>query len=102
MLRLGRYCMIAMLLCIGAGSRALGQLKIDYPNGGERFNPGDTVDVRWSGGAANDTVRVQYSSNEGRTWRTISRHATGGRVPWVVPNVPGHSYLMRATTERFD
>jgi Cep192 domain 4 len=60
------------------------------PNGGEIISSGSTYAIQW--GASSDAVRfdLQYSVNDGLTWKTIARKVTGTSYDWHVP-VPANS-----------
>ena len=51
-------------------------LSLVKPNGGEWYEPGDPVLIEWSavGGswASDDTIRLEYSMDEGSTWNPIT------------------------------
>jgi len=71
-------------------------LRITSPNGGEVFLAGADTVITWEGVLPTDTVRLQYSIDSGRTWRTITDTATGLRYAWrYVPNTPSEKCLMR-------
>ncbi len=71
-------------------------LRITSPNGGETFLAGADTVITWEGVLPTDTVRLQYSIDSGRTWRTITDTATGLRYAWKnVPNTPSEKCLMR-------
>ena len=71
-------------------------LRITSPNGGEVFLAGADTVITWEGVLPTDTVRLQYSIDSGRTWRTITDSATGLRYTWKnVPNTPSEKCLMR-------
>lgn len=71
-------------------------LRITSPNGGETFLAGADTVITWEGVLPTDTVRLQYSIDSGRTWRTITDTATGLRYAWrYVPNTPSEKCLMR-------
>ncbi len=73
-------------------------LRITSPNGGETFLAGADTVITWEGVLPTDTVRLQYSIDSGRTWRTITDTATGLRYAWkYVPNTPSEKCLMRVT-----
>jgi hypothetical protein len=54
------------------------------PNGGESYEPGQTVRIRWS--SANFSGNVKLEFYNGSTWSVISAStANDGIEPWVVP-----------------
>jgi len=70
-------------------------VKLEHPNGGETFVAGSDTVVTWSGIPLSDTVTLEYSTDNGTTWRAITEEATGGRHPWHVPNAPSDFCLVR-------
>lgn len=74
-------------------------LRLTSPNGGEVFVAGADTVITWEGVLPTDTVRLQYSIDSGRTWRTITDTATGLRYTWrYVPNTPSERCLMRVSS----
>ncbi|MEM9282422.1 MAG: hypothetical protein AAGA96_11385, partial [Verrucomicrobiota bacterium] len=61
-------------------------LKLYYPNGGERFHPGETVEVRWSEGwKGTDNIKLEYY--DGDSWKTIENAVPhDGSYTWEVPS----------------
>ncbi len=72
-------------------------LRLDSPNGGEVFVGGSDTVITWSGISPDDTVTLEYSIDNGATWKEITRSATGGRYPWHVPGTPSTRCLVRVT-----
>ncbi len=77
-------------------------LRILSPNGGERFIPGDTIEIVWEGVEAEDTVRLEYSVDNGSRWNVISAVATGLSYEWIVPNEISDSCLIRVSSGQID
>jgi hypothetical protein len=74
-------------------------LRITSPNGGEVFLAGADTVITWEGVLPTDTVRLQYSIDSGRTWRTITNTATGLRYAWKnIPNTSSEKCLMRISS----
>jgi WD40 repeat protein len=72
-------------------------IHLDHPNGGETFFVGNDTTITWSGIAPSDTVLLEYSIDNGATWRTVADRAVGGRYDWTVPNTPSTRCLARVT-----
>jgi hypothetical protein len=68
------------------GTAAGRTLRVTAPNGGETLTAGTTYTITWTSGGL-DTVRVQYSLDDGLTWRDVvaSVSASTGRYTWTVP-----------------
>jgi WD40 repeat protein len=86
------------LLCLG--TVALGSVPhIVAPNGAERFKVGSTTTIRWDGTAPADTVKLEYSTDDGASWKLITDKATGLQYTWSgIPNTPSDFCLMRVTS----
>ncbi|MDO8586799.1 MAG: hypothetical protein Q7T82_07120 [Armatimonadota bacterium] len=58
-------------------------LTITGPNGGEWFEPGESVEIRWTSGGPywlpSNTVRLEYSTDGGSTWSQIP---SAGNLPY--------------------
>ncbi|MFI5263231.1 MAG: VWA domain-containing protein, partial [Candidatus Kapaibacterium sp.] len=72
-------------------------LKIIQPNGGEIYVGGIDTTIIWTGVPASDKVKLEFSSDAGVTWNTITEQASGGNYLWHVPNTPSNACLIRAT-----
>ncbi|MEM9016051.1 MAG: hypothetical protein AAGC68_03490, partial [Verrucomicrobiota bacterium] len=73
-------------------------LKLYYPNGGERFQPGETVEVRWSEGwKGTDIVKLEF--HDGDAWKTIKEAVThDGSYTWKVPSGEAAAVRLRVTS----
>ena len=95
-----RHRTIFLFLLLTACSTGTAQLHLIAPNGGERFRVGSSTTIRWEGTAASDTVTLEYSTDNGATWNTITDRATGLQYSWSpVPNTPSERCLMRVSTK---
>jgi WD40 repeat protein len=72
-------------------------LKITRPNGGEYFPAGGIEKVTWEGVLPIDTIKLEYSIDEGQSWTTITEEAADLVYDWKVPNTPSDICLMKAT-----
>ena len=61
-------------------------LKLTYPNGGETFVVGSDTVITWEGIPATDTVALEFSNDNGATWRTLTTVAT--RLQYAWSNIP--------------
>lgn len=74
-------------------------LRIIHPNGKEKFLwKTDTV-ITWRGVLPQDTVTLEYSIDNGKSWILITDKATGLLHKWKVPATPSKECLMRVTQQ---
>ncbi|MFM8840307.1 MAG: choice-of-anchor D domain-containing protein [bacterium] len=71
------------------------------PNGGETLSSCDSLLITWGGVDPIDTVRLQYSTNNGNTWELISNTATGLQHDWKPPMNGQYLFRVSARTSRF-
>lgn len=66
------------------------EVVVTYPEGGESFCPGDTIDIKWKTACLPiDTVKIDYSTDSGTSWEPIvTRTEDDGVYEWVVPDTP--------------
>ncbi|MEX0653067.1 MAG: hypothetical protein WD534_05510 [Phycisphaeraceae bacterium] len=72
-------------------ARAKRRLELLAPEGGESFEPGEVVQIRWSANEVEE-VWLLFSDNGGASWRQIARPVDDedprwGNFSWTVPNV---------------
>ena len=70
------------------------------PNGGEVLSSCDSMLITWGGVDASDTVRLQYSMNNGVSWNIISNTATGLSHVWRPPFNGQYLFRIAARTTR--
>lgn len=84
---------------IGAGFPGVppqvASLRLVAPNGAERFAVGEETELVWIGVLPSDPVRLEYSTDDGLSWRLVADNATGLRYRWRVPNRPSNRCLAR-------
>lgn len=73
-------------------------LHLVTPRSGDSYDACDSIDITWGGVPPNEPVRIGYSSDGGRTWKTISDRATGYLHRWLPPG-PGTAYRFRVSTD---
>ena len=72
------------------------ELTLLSPNGDETLEAGTFRDIRWKGGERAKCVKIEYSTDNGTTYRTIAdRVANIGTFPWLVPEEVSGSCLVR-------
>ncbi|MFN8358732.1 MAG: choice-of-anchor D domain-containing protein [Candidatus Kapaibacterium sp.] len=66
----------------GFPERKVQTLKLTKPNGGEEFAIGSDTIIAWSGIAPSDSVSLEYSTDNGIKWQTITTKATNLQYIW--------------------
>ncbi|MBL7739159.1 MAG: S8 family serine peptidase [Chitinophagaceae bacterium] len=76
------------------------QTIITHPAGGEKFTPGQTINLQWdSYGDPANTFTLEYSTDNGSNWTTINNNVAANlrRLAWTVPSVNTEQALVRIT-----
>jgi len=74
-------------------------LVVVNPNGSQVLNAGDTYEITWQGGANDDLIGIEYSTNNGSTWTQIATGlANAGAYSWLVPSVNTTQALVRVSS----
>lgn len=65
------------------------KIEITYPIGGESFVPGETEIIRWDAIDNTQTFKLEYSTNDGLSWTTLSSSisASNRYFSWNIPSV---------------
>ncbi len=72
-------------------------IKLIHPNGGEVFVAGSDTVITWEGVLPEETVKLEYRTDDDQPWVTIADSATGLSWPFRVPKVASKKYLARVT-----
>lgn len=67
------------------GIGIMDKVTILTPNGGEIFHTGDVVNIRWGGNEKSVYFTLQYTKNNGFTWKTIVHKTTELTFNWQIP-----------------
>jgi hypothetical protein len=78
-----------------------GRVFLIAPRGGEVISQCDTVLILWAGVEPTQGVDLAYSTDEGRTWRTIATGARGLSYRWVPPAPGRYRVRVSAASQRF-
>lgn len=75
------------------------EIVVTYPYGGESFVPGETEIVRWDAWGSSGTFTLEYSTDNGSSWTTLSSAvtATSRSYNWTVPSTVTGSALLRVS-----
>lgn len=84
---------IVLCFCI---SNSFASIKLTCPNGGEKFVVGSDTLITWEGILPTDTVKLEYSIDNGISWKLISDKAQGLNHIWKdVPKPASNLCLVR-------
>ena len=76
----------------------LSTLKLTQPNGGELYGIGNDIVISWEGVLESDTVRLDYSTDNGVTWNLIIDKVTGLKYIWQnIPPTMSEKCLIKVT-----
>jgi hypothetical protein len=101
-------CLLAELtvfsvISFGQTLPASQQLRLLQPNGKERLQSGSQYTIKWTGIDSARPVRLEYSTDNGASWKLITDKAVGGEYLWKpIPNEPSDSCLILATGSAAD
>jgi len=71
-------------------------VKVIQPNGGERIQIGSNYSIRWHACCFIDSVKLQLSIDNGKTWQNIAAKTENDSLfLWTVPNTPSDSCLIK-------
>jgi hypothetical protein len=96
-------CLLAELtvfsvISFGQTLPASQHLRLLQPNGKERLQSGSQYTIKWTGIDSARPVRLEYSTDNGASWKLITDKAQGGEYLWKpIPNEPSDSCLILAT-----
>ena len=71
-------------------------ITVTSPNGGETLEVGTVFDITWTGSGDVETVRLEYSTDNGQTWEEIIDSASNsGSYEWLIPETLSENCLVR-------
>lgn len=74
------------------------EVLLTYPVGGEGLEPGTSERIRWDASEGTTPFTLEYSTDNGANWNTISNPAATARFAnWSIPNVLTGEALVRIT-----
>ena len=79
----------------------VGVVTVTAPNGGESVTGGDFMNITWTSTAI-DSVRIDFSSDNGSTWQIIENglKADSRAYSWKIPDVSSVNCLVRVSNYR--
>jgi Leucine-rich repeat (LRR) protein len=76
-----------------------GDITVTSPNGGETWTAGSSREIKWSSNGGIDGVKIEYSRDNGITWKTIVQTTpNSGNFDWTVPGIASDECLVRITS----
>lgn len=79
-------------------TQSRGPITVVSPNGGEQWIVGEVRPLHWNWDGKFESVRLEYSTDGGTTWRTIATSAANdGAQAWTVPNTPSATAKVKIT-----
>ncbi len=72
-------------------------ITIREPNGGEKWYVGSQQEVWWESQDFNGPVKIEYSTNNGSSWSTITSSTSNTMFPWTIPDTPSTNCLVRVS-----
>lgn len=73
-------------------------ITILIPNGGETYEIGQTLPITWTYSANIDSVKIEYSLNNGTTWTTITEATeSDGEYEWIINSSVSTEAIIRIT-----
>ncbi|MFN0158128.1 MAG: FlgD immunoglobulin-like domain containing protein [Bacteroidota bacterium] len=81
-----------------ADTGSAASITVTSPNGGETWVVGSSHNITWNNTGIVDSVKIEFSSNNGTTWSVIAGAVvSNGSYSWSVPNSPTAQALVRVT-----
>ena len=73
-------------------------LSLEYPKGDEYFKKQTEIEIKWISANIN-SVLLEYSSDAGKNWQTITENVTAsnGKYTWTIPDLATKEYKIRVS-----
>ena len=88
---------IILMLLIISGTAFADNLRLTFPNGGEKFLVDSDTIITWAGVAPDEPIKIEYRTDDNQPWITITESAVGLSYPFKVPKIVSKKYLVRIT-----
>jgi len=88
---------ILIIVLLKLNSAIAQDLKLTYPNGGQKLIAGNEIVISWDGCLPADTVTLEYSTDRGNTWILITDSATSFNYNWIIPKTASTTCRARVT-----
>ncbi len=73
-------------------------LKLIAPNGGEIYKPNDAITIKWDGLYANESIVVEFSSDNGNNWQVLTNNGVNKQYNWIAPDIQSTKCLAKVST----
>ena len=95
----GFYYLGAMIIEYQSDQNLNPELHLLHPNGGEFWQVGKNVDIKWKSTTQSPTT-LAYSTDDGSTWTDIGTVSSYQKsYDWPIPNTPSTQCLVRITSD---
>lgn len=92
--------LLPLILLLTAATTTTAQLRVVYPNGGERLAYGDTIVIRWSGILPTQPVKIEQGHiGVPASWKKLTDSATGGAFVWIINQYPSGDHTIRISSQ---
>lgn len=78
--------------------QAIDTLKIVQPNGGEVYSVNDPINIKWDGLWAKDTILLEFTSDNGTSWQTLTDKGINKSFNWTAPDIQSTKCLVKASS----
>jgi hypothetical protein len=75
----------------------IGTITVQTPNGNEQWPQKSTQEITWTSKGVSNRVSLEYSTNQGRDWISITHADNNGSYSWKVPELGHTPALVRVT-----
>jgi len=91
------YAQIGEFEALGGGETPveLASIQVNYPDGGEILLHHSTCTILWQSNYVKDSVRIEYSDENGSKWYEIAYTANDGEFTWIVPSLKSTKCLVK-------
>jgi WD40 repeat protein len=90
--------LLIALLCFTYSQLFSQNLKLISPNGGEKYTVGQNINIKWEGISPSDRCKIEFSSNNGVIWQTISDSAYNFEYKWEnIPQTLNNNCIVRVS-----
>lgn len=72
-------------------------LIVTAPNGGASWEAGTTKTITWAAAPTSNYFKVDYSTDNGNNWTSITTYTTSLSYNWSVPNYPSENCFVKVT-----